>query len=270
MPRRSLHNPEFDDRPAYGLRDDALDDEIRARTSPARLASLAAYREAQRLRGEGGEDDDTESDDDEQFEDEDLGPQEWRPANRVTNTEVALFLANALLRGRNITSNVNCFLSGYELTRNRRRFDVEDFLTRKFGFLPKARAKGDWRGNYSIEGTRHKLVLKYDKLDPCITVRIRGRRRIVCFIAGGRIASDGQAEKGIVRDLAGRAVGWAHGDWSDVLIACVPRSEHFRKTIAAWRSTNGTERLRLNYVMVERTTGTLIGLDEILNPVYDD
>ena len=266
MPRRNLHNPDDDDRPAYGLRDDDFDDRLREETATRELREQAQLdrRRRGRLRDDKNEPDD-QDDDGEAYDDEQLGQLPWRAANRVTNTEVALFLGAALLRRPEITSNVNCFLSGYELTRSVRRFDVESFLTRKFGFLPKQQAKGAWRGNYSIEGIRHKLVLKYSKLDPCITVRVRGRNRLVCFVAGGRIVSDGHAEKGILRDLAGRAVNWEHATWSDFFLACVPRSETFRKAIAAGRNANGRQRLRLVYLMVERTTGTVIDLEPVLN-----
>jgi len=268
MPRRNLHNPEFDRLPAYGLRDDAFEDRLRAETATRELRdALELERLRQRFRDEEDESQE-QDDDDEAYQDEQIGPVEWRPANRVTSTEVALFLAAALLRRPEITSNVNCFLSGYELTRKTRRFDVESFLTRKLGFLPKSRAKGDWRGNYSIEGIRHKLVVKYNKLDPCITVRVRGRNRLVCFFAGGRIVSDGESEKSILRNLAGRPTTWGPGTVPDLFVACVPRSEHFRKTIAAWRSFEGARRLRLVYLMVERNTGTVIDLEPVLNPEY--
>jgi hypothetical protein len=88
MPCRSLHNPEFDNLPAYGLRDDAFEDGLREQAAYRQKYERdeAADRAAQRLLGR---DEDDEGDaDDEPLDDADLGRQEWRPANRADRQAV--------------------------------------------------------------------------------------------------------------------------------------------------------------------------------------
>jgi hypothetical protein len=263
MPKRSLHNPEDDDRPAYGLRDDAYDDRLRSSTKPTAEERAELREHARRMQDEADED---AADDDDPYDDPNFGRQVWRRASRVTTTELCLFLGGNLLRQPEITSNVNGWLSGHELKPGARQFDVDDFAVRKLGFSPKPQKKDDWRGNYMMKGVRHKLVLKHDKLDPCITVRLASRQRLVVFVAGGRMHSKGHGEPGILRDLIGRAASWAHGTPSDVLAVCVPRSEHFRQVAARWSHADGARRLCLHFLTVERYTGAITGLDAILHP----
>jgi hypothetical protein len=263
MPKRSLHNPEADDLPAYGLREDAYDDRLRSSTksTPEKRAELKEH--ARRMQDEADED---AADDDDPYEDPHFGRQVWRRASRVTTTELCMFLGGHLLPQPMITSNVNAFLSGHELKPGPRQFDVDDFAVRKLGFSPKPQRKDDWRGNYMIKGVRHKLVLKHGKLDPCITVRLASRQRLVIFLAGGRMQSKGHGEPGALRDLIGRAVLWRHLTPTDVLAVCVPRSEHFRQLVARGAQTEGAARLRLHLLTVERYTGSINGLEPILHP----
>jgi hypothetical protein len=263
MPKRSLHNPEVDDLPAYGLREDAYDDRLRSSTRLTGEERAELREHARRTEDERDED---AADDDDPYNDLDLGPQIWRRASRVTTTELCLFLGGYLLRQPVITSNINAWLSGNELKLGARQFDVPDFAERKFGFMPKAQKKDDWRGNYRMKGVRHKLVLKYDKLDPCITVRLASRQRLVIFVAGGRMHSTGHAEPGVLRDLIGRAVSWRHATPTDVLAVCVPRTEPFRRAVARWSQTEGARRLRLHFLTVERYTGAITGLEVVLAP----
>jgi hypothetical protein len=262
MPKRSLHNPEVDDLPAYGLREDAFDDGLRSLTRRTDDERARLREHARRMQDEADED---AADDDDPYEDPDFGRQVWRRASRVTTTELCLFLGGNLLRQPVITSNINGWLSGHELKRGPRQFDVDDFAVRKLGFSPKPQKKDDWRGNYIMKGVRHKLVLKHDKLDPCITVRLASRQRLVIFVAGGRMHSKGHGEPGILRDLIGRAASWMHGTPNDVFAVCVPRSEHFRQAVARWSQTEGARRLRLHFLTVERYTGAISGLDSVLH-----
>lgn len=263
MPKRSLHNPEMDNLPAYGLREDVRDDRLRSSTKLTAEERAKLREHARRMEEEADEDAD---DDDDPYEDPDFGRQAWRRASRVTTTELCMFLGGHLLHQPMITSNVNGWLSGHELKPGVRQFDVDDFAVRKLGFSPKPQKKDDWRGNYMMKGVRHKLVLKHDKLDPCITVRLASRQRLAIFFAGGRMQSTGHAEPGVLRDLIGRAVSWRHMTPSDVIAVCVPRSEHFRRAVAAWCQMEGARRLRLHFLTVECYTSAITGLEPILHP----
>jgi hypothetical protein len=285
MPRRSLHNPEFDDRPAFGLRDDALDEQLRAETASREQREQLQEERKRRRRVARPEDvkdaDDTHDFDDfndfNEFDDVDDRAKgyyaartyhDWRASNRITSTEVAAILGAELLRWPKVTSDVKAFLFGRELTREHECFDVEEFLVEKLGFLPKARRRSEWVGNYSLPGIRHKLVLGFDTRGPRVVVNVRGRRRLTVYFSGGRIKSDGKSEPGMLRELSARALKSRQGcrftsTVRDAWGVCVPRSEHFRKAIAA-EQAKPRDFLEFEpiYLMVERVSATVIGLEE--------
>src|ERR1043166_680522 len=215
MPRRSLHDPAADLRPASGLRDDLFDEQLRRRGPVDESEDLDDS--PKRRRGERRDVDflDATRTDFVQLLEDGRRLQhpahDWRAANRITSSEVATVFGARLLQTGETTSNVKVFLAGYELTRDERRFDVEQFLCDKLGFLPKARRKNDWRGNYSLPGIRHKLVLDLDPRRPRLEVNLRRRWHMTVFFAGGAIKSDGLAEAGMLRELADKACKlWEH------------------------------------------------------------
>src|SRR3954463_10541785 len=119
---------DFDDLPAYGLREDAFDDRLRA--------GFSRY-------------------DPEDFVDEDEeyppDPAVWLARNRMSQTEVSLHLGRTLLNSPIIDSNVVLRLAGYELTRSERpQFPVSLYLTDTLGFTPKVNRPKKWRGHYSL------------------------------------------------------------------------------------------------------------------------
>jgi hypothetical protein len=280
MPRRSLHNPDDDERPASGLRDDAFDEELRAQTASREQREQLQRDRKRRPRVpkiEPVKDPDDADDFDDDLDRElgltkssDAGRtyHDWRASNRITSTEVAAVLGAELLRWSRTTSDVRAFLFGSELTGEDDCFDVEEFLVAKLGFLPKAKRRSEWQGNYSLPGIRHKLVLGLDTRGPRVVVNVRGRRRLTVYFSGGRIKSDGKSEPGMLRELSARALKSRQqctykSTVRDAWAVCVPRSEHFRKAIAAEekKPRDFLEFMPI-YLMVERVSGTVIGLEE--------
>src|SRR3954464_8338798 len=134
---------DFDDLPAYGLREDVFDDRLRA--------GYSRY-------------------DREDFPDEDVkyppDPAVWLARNRVSQTEVSLHLGRTLLKSPIIDSNVVLTLAGYELTRSERpQFPVTRYLTEDLGFAPKVNRPKKWVGHYALPGVDRRLVLHYDRHD---------------------------------------------------------------------------------------------------------
>src|ERR1051325_6755716 len=275
MPRRSLHNPDADHRPAFGLKDDVLDQELREET--ASRESREELQELRKRRPRVRKSEDVYDIDDDYIASQlmqqyrealDRPVYDWRRSNRITSTEVAAVCGAGLLRSVEVTSNVKAFLSGHELTRDDQPLDVQEFLEEKLGFLPKAQRKWEWEGNYSLPGIRHKLVLTRARRGPRLAGHLRRRWHLTIFFCGGRIKSDGKAEAGMVRELFERArIAYIRRPHNTVMHGfgiCVPRSADFRKAILAEKK-KPREFLEFEpaYLMVERVSGEVIGLKEM-------
>src|ERR1041385_6740033 len=96
MPRRSLHNPDADHRPAFGLKDDVLDDALREET--ARRQDREELQELRKRRSRVRKSEDVcDIDDDyiaselrrQYYESLERTTHDWRRSNRITSTEVA-------------------------------------------------------------------------------------------------------------------------------------------------------------------------------------
>jgi hypothetical protein len=271
MPRRNRHNPNADELPRVDHGDADADDvgkwisvdECRRLELRALLAERKAEDE-RRLEIAGGYGDHYQEYLDQSAE---LRTPGWRPGNDVSSTEVAGILVANLLRREKIRSNVNAWIAGHELTRRRNALDFPTYATEKLGFQPKAQFKDDWRGTYSMAGIRYRVALKHNKVEPCITVRISGGKRLVIFFAGGSTIDSGRDEYAILLELLDRAAIWRHRSNDDVYAVAVPRSAAFQRAIIWARDSIGVASVGINFLTVERAVCEVKGLDDLAGPL---
>lgn len=232
---------DFDDLPAWGLREDVFDD---------RLREGYAFHEPRRPRA------------DENFSPE---PEVWLNKARMSQTEVSLRLGRFLLRSPMIDSNVVATLGGAELTRmDRPQFPVTRCLTERLGFEPKVNRPNKWRGHYSLPGVERRLVVTFDRGSGHVSVRLVTGYRLIVFVSAGRLdLQRGPAARRMLHSAIGRAVVWPKARRTDHLAVCVPRSGPFRKAVAEFRKADRVRDLRLHLLTVDRATGTVGGLVDL-------
>lgn len=230
----------LDDLPAWGLREDAFDDDLRRGNTLAR----------ERYRAD---------------EDFSPDPEVWLNKPRMSHTEVSLRLGRFLLQSPIIGGNVVATLGGYELTRRESpQFPVARFLTEWLGFTPRVNRRYKWRGHYALPGVERRLVVTFDRLDGHISARLVTGNRLIVFLNGGLVNSaSGSAERRMLHAALGRAMVWPGWRQTDHLAICVPRSGPFRRAIREFRLAHGVQRLGLHLLTVDRITGTVGGLVDL-------
>jgi hypothetical protein len=271
MPRSQRHDPDDDDRPAYGLRDDAEDDYLRSRPTLTPEEQKALRDEARRVRPRKDDDEDEGRDlDREQYqlraiEDYSADPAVWLADTVMTQTEVALRLARHLIVSGIACSKVMVTLAGAELThRENPQFPVDRFLTERLGFTRRGLRKDSWEGSYIMKDRPHALVLlDRDRLDGHLTTRLASGVRLIALASRGQIATvRGSAEHKCVKAAIGRAATWDSRAF-DVLAICVPRSKLFSKAVRVFREREGVKRLRLHLLTVDRHSVDVDGVEEL-------
>jgi hypothetical protein len=184
----------------------------------------------------------------------------------MTQTEVALRLARALIVTGAAKTNVMVTLAGGELTRrDMPRFPVDRFLVERLGFTQKTVRRNSWEGSYTFGGSRSSLVLlDQDRFEGHIQTRLSGRRRLIALVTKGHVAGTrSSGEQKWVRGAIGRAATW-DAEPFDLLAVCVPRSARFSKIVRAFRKREGIARLRLHLLTVDRHSGDVGGLVDLV------
>jgi hypothetical protein len=167
------HDDENDRRPAWGLRDDAFDDNLRSANPP---------RPTKKSRESS--DDPGELDDFGDNADPDDGPPRRRgPAkltahpngafknSRMSQTETTLRTAHNLAKCPLIIHDVLVTMAGYEASRrNAPEFPVMPTMTR-WGYVrePGNYKDGEWTGFYAKKDQPRKILLNFDRLNDRFT-----------------------------------------------------------------------------------------------------
>jgi hypothetical protein len=258
MPSSQRHEPDDDDRPASGLRDDAQDDRLRGQPRLTPEEQKARRDEARRARPRNEEDEGRDLDR-EQFqlraiENYSADPAVWLADTVMTQTEVALRFACHLIISGVACSKVMVTLAGSELThRENPQFPVDRFLTEHLGFTRRRLRKDSWEGSYIMKDRPHALVLlDRDRLEGHLTTRLANGERFIALASRGHTATvRGSAEHKCVTSAIGRAATWDCRA-PDVLAICVPRSKLFSKAVRVFRERPGVKRLRLHLFTVDR------------------
>ena len=187
-------------------------------------------------------------------------PAVWLNKNKMTQTEVALRLANYLLAQKLTATPVDVALTGYELTRrNRPIFPIVRYLTER-GYTPDQLAD-DWRGTYLLKGATQPLRLTDDdEASADVITTLTSGRRLLAHVSRGSLASTrSPAEHKLLRGALGRALTNVNARCDDLLITAVPRSGRFRELAVQWRDAQGMLRSQVLIVTVDRT-GAVDGL----------
>jgi hypothetical protein len=269
MPRSQRHDPDDDDRPAHGLRDDAEDDRLRSQPRLTPEEQKARRDQGRRVRPHNEEDEGRDLDREpyqlRAIENYSADPAVWLADTVMTQTEVALRLARHLIVSGVACSKVMVTLAGSELTRRENpQFPVDRFLTEHLGFSAGKLRKDSWEGSYMMKDRPHALVLlDRDRLEGHLTTRLANGERLIALASRGHISTvRGSAEHKCVQSAIGRA---ATRDCRapDVLAICVPRSKLFSKAVRVFREREGVKRLRLHLITVERHGADVDGMEEL-------
>jgi hypothetical protein len=246
-------NDDDDQRPAYGLREDAFNDRLRSE-GPMTDEEREEYWGDDRLPYELRKP--------ERYPDD---PATWLADPCMTQTETALRLARALIVSGVAQATIRVTLAGNELTRREKpRFPVERFLVENLGFFQQRLRKNSWEGFYFLEHQEHRLALMdHDRMEGHLETKLRGGRRLIAFVSRGHTASTrSSGEIKWVRSVIGRAATWDAKPF-DVLAVAVPRSAHFSKIVKAFRQVEGIRRLRLHLLTVDRHSSDVGGLIDL-------
>ena len=149
-------------------------------------------------------------------------PKVWLESHKMTQTEVALRLANYFLVRRLVTADVNVSLTGRELTRREGpQFPVVRYLL-NLGYK-RPGLEFDWRGTYALGSAEHRLVLSHDEEVPDVVTTLRSGARFVGHVSKGTLM-DGRnsAEHNLLRSALGRAITCEFAQPDDVIAAVVP------------------------------------------------
>jgi hypothetical protein len=232
------HDEANDERPAWGLRDEAFDDRLRELNppppgrGPAKLTDLRAGA----------------------FKN-----------TRMCQTENILRTANSLAQCTLIVHDVLVTMAGYELVRREaKHFDVMTMMT-KWGYVrePGNYEKDEWIGFYAKRHQPKKILLNFDKLDGHILARLVTGQRLVVLVTAGSLASTrSSTESKQLSSVIGRISRWKKGSPNDVFAIGLPRTERFRKLVADAREAEGVRRLGLLFLLVDRGGG-FSGMPEI-------
>jgi len=263
------HDPEDDNRPAYGLRDDANDDRLRSQPRLTPEEQKALRDQARRIRPRNEEDEGRDLDREpfqlRAIEDYSDDPAVWFADDIMTQTEVALRLACHLITSGVACSKVVVTLAGAELThRDKPRFPVDRALIEYFGFTRRRLRKDSWEGSYIMKGRPQSLVLlDRDRLEGHLTTRLASGQRLIAFASRGHVSSvRGSAEHKCVKSAIGRAATWDCRA-PDVLAICVPRSRLYSKAVRVFREREGVKRLRMHLLTVDRHGAGVDGLEAL-------
>jgi hypothetical protein len=246
MPRRNPRDPDDDDRPAFGLRDDAFDDRLRAEQTDDDWDDRDGRRPYQLRKIENYSPD----------------PADWILAKTATQTEVALRVACFLIVSGLAAAKVVVTLAGSELThREQPRFPVDRFLVERLGFRRRRVRKNSWVGSYTKEGFAHALVLlDLDRSDGHVETRLADGRRLIVLPSRGLVASSrSSAEIKWVQNAIGRAAIYDCRARDQLAIA-VPRSAQFSKHLHSCRRRPKIQQMGLLLLAVDRLTGDVSGL----------
>jgi hypothetical protein len=258
------HDDENDGRPAWGLRDDAFDDNLRSQ-NPSR-----PKKPPQDPLDDAEEIDGVESLEDVAVPDDDPPRRGRGPArlsanpngafknSRMTQTETALRTADNLAKCPLIIHDVLVTIAGFEAKRRKGpEFPVMRTMT-KWGYVrePGNHEPGAWNGLYAKAGQPKRILLNFDRSNGHMLTRLATGQRLVVFMTAGSLApTKSSTESKQLSSAIGRVSRWANGTPEDQFAVSVPRTERFRSLVAEAKEADGVKRLRLIFLLVDRGGG---------------
>lgn len=172
---------------------------------------------------------------------------------KMPEAEVTLRLGLYLIRKGLAASDASAAIDGAQVrTGTRIHFPIVEFLQAE-GLTPVEQGS-DWRGAYSVPGSKHELRIHSSPGQGDLVCRLRDGRRLRVECKKGTLnRSNSSQEYPLLREAIGQIMTIEDVSSSDTLAVAVPASEKFRQLAARWRQAPLIEQMGLRILLVDRS-----------------